>query len=108
MIAYNLLFENDELVLLEDCSKYLAVKSLTNSAEEVINDLAEKGFFSTWKDRRFFYVDSGGMVDELACSRSGIFRRFQVHNLTVSNWCKRFVIDHRQLKVSIDPIIVKK
>jgi hypothetical protein len=105
-ISYNILFDNEKYILLQDCSSFVNyTKSITNSAEEVVGDLVNAGFFNMEVKPRLFYVDSCGIVDEIIVSRKK-FKRFEIHNLTVSGWCKRFGIDWRCLKVTIDPIII--
>ena len=60
---YRIVSESLESIVIEDCGPWDQFPTVTNSAEEVIDDLRQKGYLKT--NQRLFYYDSDGIMDEL-------------------------------------------
>lgn len=59
---YSVLARNDRAVLIRDLAEEYQCQSVTNGAEKVVKQLYDSG---TLGDRRLFYIDTMGTLDEL-------------------------------------------
>lgn len=63
----------DDWVLLEDVSAQFGGKTITNDAEQTVKTMHE---LRRLKQRRLFYVDTDGRIDELLHDGNGKFLGF--------------------------------
>ena len=60
---YEILVVNDDIVIIKDVGPWDQFMTITNDAEGVVEDLAQKGFLS--RPRRLMYYDSENQCDEI-------------------------------------------
>ena len=61
--SYCIIEEYDDRILIEDLANQHITPSITNKAEEVIEELADSGKLSN--HQRLYYIDTDGRVDVL-------------------------------------------
>lgn len=71
--AYEVRRDESDAIWIEDLSNSVGCMSVTNAAEEVIQDLIANGLLSPGK--RVYYTDTDGNIDEL-CHNGVAFTGF--------------------------------
>lgn len=103
MIAFTIAFKNDNVILLEDYSRYGNYKSITNSAGDIVHYLQKEGILY---GQKLMYIDSDDVIDEIVYSegKDYIFRTFKPWGIrSIGHFCQRFGIPIGRLCMKAEP-----
>lgn len=102
MNKYNVIDVTENYILIEDSGEGI---SITNSAEEVLEDLYKQKIASKDLNQRIFYIDTEGQVDELEHILDN-FISFRVGFINVDEFYKNFKkMDKKLITISSNHVL---